>query len=168
MKKQKLMMLISALTLGFTIRAAAQDVLPEIMVKAVRYKYISAVDHKDLATPVKMLEKRAAEFNVRNADYYEEDYDTYFVSFYLPEGEILAAYDKDGKLLSTVEKYKDIVLPHNVRVAVVNRFPNWGISNNFYLVEYFQDQGATKVYKLTLQNGDKRMKVKVNSMGEFL
>lgn len=168
MKKQKLIVLMSVLALGFAMQTIAQETLPEIMVKAVRYKYLSAVDHKDLAIPVKMLEKRAAEYNVRNADFYEEDYDTYFVSFYLPEGEILAAYDKDGKLLSTVEKYKDITLPRAVRTAIIQRFPHWDINKDFYLVEYFQDQGATKVYKVTLQNGDKRMKVKTNENGEFL
>lgn len=162
------MVLISALALGFTMRAAAQENLPEIMVKAVRYKYLSAVDHKDLAIPVKMLEKRAAEYDVRKADYYEEDYETYFVSFYLPEGQILAAYDKDGKLLSTVEKYKDITLPRSVRLAIIDRFPHWDMNKDFYVVEYFHDQGATKVYKVTLENGDKRMKVKVNDKGEFL
>ena len=31
-----------------------------------------------------------------------------------------------------------------------------------------EQRGATKVYKVTLQNGDKRIRVKTNDKGEFI
>ena len=161
--------MLSAFVLGVGISSFAQDQLPEVTVKAVRYKYLTTVGQKEEAPPVKILQRRAAEYDIKSADFYEEDYDSYFVSFYLPEGQILAAYDKDGKLLSTAEKYKDINIPTAVRKAVTARFPNWVISHDAYLVKYFeQDSKVDKVYKLTLENGDKRMKVKMNEKGEFL
>ncbi|HEX2607332.1 MAG TPA: nicotinate-nucleotide adenylyltransferase [Flavisolibacter sp.] len=167
MKQVKAMMTLG-LILSFGDQIFAQEVLPEITVMAVRYKYLSAVGQKDLAQPVKMLERKAATYNIKNTDYYEDEYDTYFVSFIIPEGEILAAYDKDGKLLHTAEKYKNVALPEVVRNAVTKRFPKWGIPNDTYLVNYFQEGGTTKIYKLTLENGDQRLKVKVNEKGEFL
>lgn len=166
MKSFKTTLALGALVLS--LQTTAQQTLPEITVMAVRYKYLSAVGGKDLAQPVRMLERKAASYNVKNTDYYEDDYDTYFVSFYIPEGEILAAYDKDGKLLRTAEKYKDVAVPDAVRSAVAARFPNWGIAKDVYLVNYHQETGATKTYKLTLQNGDERIKVKLNEKGEFL
>jgi hypothetical protein len=168
MKRSNVFLLLGAFALGFSLPVFAQDILPEITVKAVKYKYLNAVDQKDVAQPVKLLERRAAEYDVKSADFYEEDYDTYFVSFYIPEGQVLAAYDKDGKLLHTAEKYKDVALPVAVREAVTKRFPQWAITRDVYLVSYFEEKGATKTYKLTLQNGDKRMKVKTNEKGEFL
>lgn len=168
MKQSKVFMMIGAFVLGFAIQGLAQETLPEITVKAVRYKYLSAVDQKELAQPVKLLERRAAEFDVKSADFYEEDYDSYFVSFYLPEGQILASYDKDGVLLSTAEKYKDIALPSEVRNAVAQRFPKWSMTKDIYLVSYKQENTTNKVYKITLKNGDKRLKVKTNEKGEFL
>lgn len=161
--------MLSAFVLCIGISSFAQDQLPEVTVKAVRYKYLTAVGQKDAAPPVKILQQRAAEYDVKSADFYEEDYDSYFVSFYLPEGQILAAYDKDGKLLSTAEKYNDIALPAAVRTAISERFPNWAISHDVYLVKYFEKNNKVdKVYKLTLQNGDLRLKLKMNEKGEFL
>lgn len=168
MKKTNLVLTLGTLLLGFGLQTAAQETLPEVTITAVRYKYLSAVNDKDVAQPVKMLERKAAEYDVRKADFYEDDYDTYFVSFYIPDGQILAAYDKDGKLLRTAEKYKNLALPQAVRGAIAERFPKWTIATDAYLVTYQEEHGANKVYKVTLQNGDKRMKVKLNEKGEFL
>ncbi len=162
------MPLLCAFVLGLGMQAMAQEVLPEITVKAVRYKYLSAVDQKELAQPVKLLQKQAAEYDVKQSDYYEDDYDTYFISFFIPQGEILAAYDKDGKLLRTAEKYKNVALPKAVTKAVIDRFPQWNIAEDAYMVNYYEESGAKKIYKLTLQNGDKRLKVKLNEKGEFI
>src|SRR5690348_6327153 len=123
MKKTKAMLWCSAMIFGLGTQAFSQEVMPEVTLTAVRYKYLNAVNQKEAAQPVKMLQRTAAEYNVKNTDYYEDDYGMYFVSFYIPEGEILAAYDKDGKLLRTAEKYKDVAVPDAVRNAVRDRYP---------------------------------------------
>lgn len=167
MKSTKVL-LLSSLLLGLAVQSIAQEVLPEVVVKAVRYKYLNAVDQKDVAQPVKMLQRQAAEYDVKSADFYQEDYDYYSVSFFIPEGEILAAYDKDGKMLSTVEKYKNIALPKAVSQAVYERYPQWNIAKDVYMVNYYGDEGARKVYKMVLQKGDKRIRIKTNEKGEIL
>ncbi|RYY96704.1 MAG: nicotinate-nucleotide adenylyltransferase [Chitinophagaceae bacterium] len=169
MKSSKTSFLLPlALLFGAALPVCAQQALPEIVVQSARYKYLNSVDGKELAQPVKRLESKAAEFDVRNSEFYEEDHDTYFISFYLPEGTLLATYDSSGKLMQTAEKYKNIALPSPVSMAVSSRYPNWTIAKDVYLVNYVADQGAGKVYKLKLQNGNKRMKVRVNDKGEFL
>ena len=168
MKKPKGLLLLGAFVLGFSLHTVAQEVLPEVTIKSVRYKYLSAVDQKDVAQPVKMLQRQAAEYDVKKSQYYEDEFDTYFISFYIPDGELLATYDQDGKLLRTAEKYKNVALPKAVGEAVVRSFPGWAISQDAYLVNYYEDSGARKVYKLVLENGDKRMKIKTNEKGEFL
>ena len=169
MKPGKLMFLVGLFTLGYTIPALCQQTLPEVTIFAANYKYLKNVGGKQVAVPVKRLQRVAAFYDVKNSEYYEEDYDTYFISFYLPEGEILAAYDKDGKLIRTAEKYKNVMLPPAVTKAVTERFPNWGITKDSYLVNYYEANGgsATKKYKLVLQNGTKRVRVQVNEKGEF-
>lgn len=168
MKNTSVVSVLVIFLLGYALPSSAQVTLPEVTIKAVRYKYLSAVDNQDVAQPVRMLERQAAEYDVKETDYYEDEYDNYFVSFYIPQGSILAAYDKDGRLIRTAEKYSDIGLPQAVREAVVKRFPNWSIAKDAYLVTYNEDKGAKKVYKILLKNGDKRMKVKANENGEFL
>jgi hypothetical protein len=168
MKNSKMKLLLGALIVGFTMPSFAQEILPEVTLSAVKYKYLSAVDHKELAQPVKLLERKVAEYDIKNTDYYSDEYDEYSVNFYIPQGYILASYDKDGKLLRTAEKFKNVALPSAVTQAVVTRFPQWSISNDVYLVTYEDAKGATKVWNLLLKNGDKRLKVKLNEKGEFI
>ena len=166
MKHTKMILFLGALTVGQAV--LSQEVLPEVTVKAVRYKYLSSVDNKELPQPVRMLERKAAEYDVKASEFYNDEYDEYYISFILPAGYVLATYDKDGKLLRTAERFKNVAVPKTVARAVAERYPQWGISNDVYLVNYLEDSGSRKVWKLLLQNGDRRMRVKLNEMGTFL
>jgi hypothetical protein len=169
MKQVKLWLVSGVFIAGFSIQSMAQvTTLPEVTVVARNYKYLRSVDSKDVAQPVKLLERKAAAYDVKNSEYYEDEYDTYFITFYLPDGYVLAVYDQDGKLIRTAERFKDITLPVAVRNAVGKRYPNWVISKDVYLVKYEDDSGAKKDYKLVLENGNKRLRVKTNDKGEFL
>lgn len=159
---------IVALLSAVTTSAIAQEVLPEVTVLARNYKYLKAADTKNAPTPVNLLERKTAAYDVRNSEYYNDDYDTYSITFYLPEGYVLGVYDQDGKLLRTAERFKDISLPATVRTAVAKRYPNWGISRDLYVVNYKDESGAKMIYKMVLENGRKRLKVKTNEKGEFL
>ena len=165
-------LIIGLLVLGFTTQAFAQitkvEKLSEVVVVAVNYKYLNQVDSQEAAVPVELLQRKVATFDLKNSDFYQDDYDIYTVSFYIPEGKILAAYDKDGKVLRTIEKFKDITLPISVSKSVAKRFPGWTISKDVYLVNYHYKKGVEKKYKLTLENGDKRMRIKSDAEGNFL
>ncbi|HVS95621.1 MAG TPA: hypothetical protein VHE54_04015 [Puia sp.] len=169
MKAGKFMLLTGLCAIGFASPVLCQQTLPGVTVIAANYKYLKTVGGKQVVVPVTRLQRTAASYDVKNSEYYEEDYDTYFISFILPEGQILAAYDANGKLLRTAEKYKDIRLPAAVTNAVVSRFPNWSIAKDVYIVNYYDQNGgnAQKKYKLLLQNGTKRIRVQVNENGEF-
>jgi hypothetical protein len=173
MKKLKQILVIALLCIGFNLKSFAQDVktMPEVIVtSSVNYKYLKSTGDANAAQPVKMLQKMAATYNVKNADFYEDEYDNYFVSFYIPQGEILAVYDQNGKIIRTAERYKNVTLPDEVRTAVTKRFPGWSIPKDLYLVTYNGENGgqSKKVYKIILENGDKRLRVKTNEKGEFL
>ncbi|NNL03135.1 MAG: nicotinate-nucleotide adenylyltransferase, partial [Eudoraea sp.] len=112
--------------------------------------------------------RKVAAYDVTTKDYYQDDYDYYTVEFYIPDGKIVAAYDTNGKILRTIEKFDDIKLPTAVSEALLARFPNWTIAKDVYRVTYTDKKGAKKVYKLKLENGEKTMKVKMNEDGEFL
>lgn len=166
MKNIKLLLIAALCTSGYV--KAQEITLPEITVVARNYKYLRSVDNKEAAQPVKLLERKAAGFDVKNSEFYEEDYANYYITFFLPEGYILATYDQDGRLLQTAEKFKNITLPPAVKNAVVKRYPNWSISKDIFLVKYENTTGANKVYKMILKNGKKQLRVKTDDKGEFL
>ena len=154
--------------MGFTTQIYAQDPiqLPEVHI-VHNYMYLSAAGSEDLAIPVENLQLKVSDFDVKELDVYSDENDLYDVYFIIPEGKVLASYDKDGNLLSTAERYKDIKLPLAVSKAITKRFPNWAISKNIYLVNYHESGNIRKLYKVTLENGKKRIKVKVDDFGDF-
>lgn len=165
--------LLGLLCLGLVSPALAQIIkteeLSEVVVYATNYKYLNSLTSEEpAAIPVQMLERKVAAFNLEESEYYQDDYDYYQINFYIPDGKILAAYDKDGKILRTIEKFKNVKLPESVNNAVVDRFPGWVVSEDYYLVRYHHNKGVSKTYKLTLVNGDKKVRVKLDDKGNFL
>ncbi|MGB5204816.1 nicotinate-nucleotide adenylyltransferase [Eudoraea sp.] len=164
--------ILSLLVIGLTSQVYSQitkvEELSEVVVTAVNYKYLNQTDNKVAAVPVQMLQRKVAAYDVTTKDYYQDDYDYYTVEFYIPDGKIVAAYDADGKILRTIEKFNDIKLPDAVSKALLERFPNWDIVSDVYRVTYTDKMGAKKQYKLKLQNGERTMRVKMNEDGEFL
>lgn len=170
MKHAKKLLLMTFLFMGAITITRAQEVktLPEITVLARNYKYLRSVNNMDGAEPVKILERKAAIYDVKSSGVYEDDYDSYYISFYLPQGYLLAVYDENGKLLRTAERFRNIALPAAVRNAVAKRYPNWAITEDIYQVKFDNETGAQMTYKLLLRNGSKRLKVKADEKREFL
>ncbi len=164
--------IIGLIAIGLTSQVFAQipkvEQLSEVVVTAVNYKYLNATDSKEVAIPVKMLERKVAAYDVQDAEFYSDDFDFYTVSFIIPEGKIVAAYNGEGEIMRTIERFEDVKLPTAVRNAVAERFPNWIIVNDVYKVTYTENKGANMTYKLKLKNGDKTMRVKIDDTGEFL
>ena len=165
-------LILGLFVLGLTIQTFAQvvkdEMLSEVVVYAVNYKYLDNVGNKDLDVDVNMLERKVANYDLKGSELYYDEYDIYSIAFYIPDGKIVAAYDRDGKVIRTIEKFKNVRLPSNVTKAVSTRFPGWGITKDVYLVNYHHEKGTKKVYKLTLENGNKKMKVKTDEKGNFI
>lgn len=158
--------------LGLTIQTYAQEIktekLSEVVISATNYKYLNKTGLENASVPVTLLEQKVAGYDLKNADFYNDEYDSYIVSFYIPEGNILAAYDKDGTILRTVERFTDVTLPREVYTSVAKQYPNWRFEKDVYLVNYYDSGNITKKYKITLVNGDKRIKVKCDAEGNIL
>ena len=166
-------LLLVLLCLGLISPALAQVIkteeLSEVIVYATNYKYLNSLASEEpAAIPVQMLERKVAAFNLEESEYYQDDYDYYQINFYIPDGKILAAYDQDGKILRTIEKFKNVKLPESVNNALVDRFPGWVVSEDYYVVRYHEKKGVTKTYKITLTNGEKKVRVKLDDKGNFL
>jgi hypothetical protein len=167
MKQIKSITLFFFFVLVIFTTAFSQVLMPEVIISATRYKYLSAVDNRELAQPIRLLEHQAATYDVKNSEYYDDEYEEYNISFYLPAGYVLATYNKDGKLLRTAERFKNVALPKSVAQSLVKRYPHWAIPKDVYKVTYEEDKGVTKVWKVLLKQGDKRLKVKLTEEGEF-
>lgn len=133
-------LILALLALGLTTQLYAQVVedgqLPEITVNAVNYKYLNSVDNDDLDVNVKKLEREAATFDFRNSEVYKDEYTTYSITFLIPNGSIITAYNNDGKIVRTTEKYVDVKLPKSVSKSVAKEYFGWNITDDEYKVSY--------------------------------
>jgi len=163
-------LILAVLICGFLTPLTAQIInLDEVFIYPVKYKYLIEVVDDDTDAKVQDLEMEIAKFDVTKEEYYSDEYDSYEVSFYIPEGYAVAAYDKEGNLLRTIERYKDVKLPRAVSVALIKRFPEWTVEKDIYKVKYSDRKwDSKKVYKLRLTNGDKTINVKTDEDGNFL
>lgn len=159
---------------GLTIPSFAQEIaILEVDIAPASYKYLPKVaeDTTDVspAQPVKLFQQRPAIFNLEDSKYYEDNYGYYFLSFYIPEGKILASYDAEGNILRTIEKLRNTEIPSIITKAVVDKYPGWTVSENVYLVNFHDEfEEVRKEYKLLLERGNQRRRVKIDENGKFL
>ena len=165
--------LLSLLVFGLTIQFYAQEVvhgglLPNVEVRAINYKYLNSIDNSSNQADIRKLEQKVANFDLQSADFYVEDYDLYKVSFYIPDGHIVAAYDSEGTVLYTIEKFKNAKLPKSVMNSVNEKFPGWKVTKDVYKLSYSEKEGVRKMYKITLDNGVKKLRIKTDEKGSFI
>ena len=143
--------------------------LPEVEVRSINYKYINSVGTSEVAIPVKMLEKKVANFDILNSKYYLAEEPFHYALFKIPEGKILAVYNNEGEIVRTSEKFKDIPLAFCISNAVVDKYPGWRITGDIYLVKYKSKNNTTsKVYTLFIEKDGKKKKLKTDEKGNIL
>ena len=161
--------ILSFLALIISAIAFSQIITLDEVYLTENYKYISEINNYETATPIDELRKTVALYDLKATDLYDDEFDEYTVSFYIPEGKILAEYDKNGIITRTIERFKNVKLPEAVANSITKRFPNWSLVKDIYKVSYHKGKGVTKaIYKVKLTNGNKILKVKTDEEGNFI
>ena len=166
MKKLFLVLML----LGLTTPLMAQNPieLSEVLIGGTNYKYLNEVNYIEAPMPVRFLEQQAAEFKAEGRDLYTDEFGSYSVSFYIPDGRIVALYNKDNEIEKTIERYKNVQIPEEVQYALMTRFPTWEVVKDVYHVTYHSKKGTNKYFVIKLVNGDKSMRVKIDDNGTYL
>lgn len=154
--------------LGLTTQLYSQVIELEEVTITENYKYLDAIENPESAKPVKLLTSSAANFDAKTSEIFNDECGDQKVFFEIPDGKIVAVYDNNGKLLRTIEKYKNVRLPQDVLQAIAKRFPNWAIIEDVYLVNYHCEKGMKHLYKIKIQNEDKVVSVKTDEKGNFI
>ena len=166
--------LFSLFIIGSTISSFAQEIATlDVRIAPSFYKYIEKDQNDDPevnpAEPVKLFQQRSSIFTLENSKYYDDEYEYYFLSFYIPEGKILASFDSEDNILRSVEKLKNTEIPPIIANAIVQRYPGWVVSDNIYLVNHHDNEEIIKKeYKILLEKGHLRRRVYTNENGDFI
>ena len=120
--------------------------------KALNFNYLTNIKANEASFIIAQLQRLVANFDIKTSSVYDNsEAATYNVVFKNNQGEIVATYNNEGKILSTVEKYEDVVIPVNLRIAISKQFPGWAFQSNTYLISYTENNGISKKYKIKIR-----------------
>lgn len=140
-------------------------VLEGVTLTSPNYAYLAQVQDPEASLTVKKLEREAASFDIKESPVYNKIDKIYEVFFENTKGKIVATYDENGKILTAFEKFGDIKVPDPIRNTVFQAYPDWKMNTNKYLVTYYHNKGAKKVYHFQLEKGDMKKNLKMTWEG---
>ncbi len=94
-------------------------------------------------------------------------HDSYVVSLRNSSGEMVANFDKVGNLISTRQNFKNVRLSRPMILKVYQDYKGWEMTKNKYSANTKGKVITSEVYRITLQNGKRKQKVKIvgNNVG---
>ncbi len=163
------LLVVGFASLGFSQSSGIEQVeLSEISVIPFNTTYLNQVQDENTPERVKEIENVASQFDIMESKTYNEKYDAYEVIFKETNGRIIATYDKHGKIISSSERFHDVLLPYKVRRAVFKQYPDWTLQKNSYLVSYYLNKDVKKVYRVLLKKDGERKNLKVDTSGNII
>jgi len=173
----KTLILGLAVFFGLTSQAIAQKgeisrvELKDIYIHPINASYFEEVYNANTPNHVKALERRVANFNVKESEAFGSTVDSYLVTFEAPksdDGKIIATFDKKGMIMKSLEKYHDILLPNHIRKELVKIFPGWALTKSMYVVHYNNDKDTNKMYQVQIRKGNAKKNLIFNTSGESI
>jgi len=152
-------LIIGLFVIGFTSLGYSQNTegeakqveLTGVTISALlNSSYLDKVQDGTFSPRVIALENEAARFDVTKSSGFDRRFEVYKVIFKKPNGHIIAAYDGTGKIVSSIEEFKNIQLPPAVYNSVFKENPGWALQSNVYLVSYDHYKGVKKNYQLQM------------------
>lgn len=122
--------------------------------------YLNSINAKNTAKQIVQLQKRAANFNIKSLESFENNIEaTYDVTFENSIGKIVATYNNGGVILKTIEEYKNVKSPKQVRLDILKSHPNWIIVGNILKIDYSRIEKPKKSFNVTISKGNKNQTI---------
>nr|WP_299341125.1 hypothetical protein [Allomuricauda sp.] len=129
-------------------------------------KYYLANQKSGSPEIIQMIQEKIARFNVSSAKGFAKSNEELFeVVFRSENGATFAYYDNEGKVVATLEKFRDVSLPLDIRKRLSKDFENWKIIGNSYISQFESGKITRKEYKIELSKEGKTKKLVVHASG---
>lgn len=170
--------LIGLFFLGFTSLSHSQvnedtrvkeEALSVVTLAPLNLSYLNTVHNKFAPKHVKALENKAARYNISESPLFEiGKFEAYEVIFEQSKSRIIANYDSQGKIISSFERFYDIMLPPDVMAAIYEQYPNWTVHKDVYLVSYYRFRDVKKIYKVQIRKNKLKKNLKIDVEGNMM
>lgn len=145
----------------------AENVGLKNVVISANSKYLSEAFDDSTPNSVKDIEYKVATYDVSQSEIFDSEYEAYLVDFVGDTFNVKASYDSEGFIISSKERFEDVLLPHYLRQSVYKEYPGWTAHSNSYSVTYNHKTGAKKRYKVQLRKDGKRKNLKIDVQGDM-
>jgi hypothetical protein len=149
-------MMLGIASLGYSqgANSTMEEVkLVGVEISPINESYMDKVADGTISQRVLELERKASRFNIKESRFFNPS-GLSIVKFRQNNGNMLATYDGNGKILSTKEKYRNLPLPTDVRNTIFRENPEWTMHSNAYLVSYDHGKEVKKEYRAQIRKGN--------------
>lgn len=169
-------LIIGLLALGLTNLSFSQILnggiasveLEGVTVSPRNMTYLNEVQDYNTPLKVKVLENKAAQYDIKEEGIFDSEFEAYEVVFKQKSGKIIAIYDQEGNIVSSSEKFKNIRLPEEVRISIFRNHDGWELHSDAYLVSYYLGKDVKKLYKVQIRKGKLKKNLRVDVNGNIM
>ncbi len=143
------------------INFALDEITIDSDLNAVRISVKEAYTGEFHKNPIRFMNEKF-DFNAfLEAVVNKQDFDEFLVTFTTSKGFLEALYTNEGEIVYNYQNFKDILLPPAVRNQLYVENKGWTMVSNKYVAVGKSDQIDKEVYRIRLENGNKRKSVKI-------
>lgn len=125
--------------------------------KVINKEYRHNVQYGTFSSRVLQLENKLAHY-----DYTKSPFSTSPINrltFKKGNDFVMATFDARGRILHSLEKFRDIAVPIEVRNRLLSEHPGWTMTSNTYVVRYGPKMQVKKTYKIVLEKDNLRKSI---------
>ena len=161
---------ITLAIMGMTSFAFAQDPSPEYAGNFLEMRpmhsndaYLRKVQNDFTPNQVKFLENLVSNWDVAKAEkingFKNQPYEATFSSRL---GYIAATFERDGKILTANERFKNVSIPKQLQFSIAKQYPDWHIVKNTYSSQYAKDKEPKRHLMVLMKKGNLKKRLKIN------
>jgi len=168
-------LLIGLFIIGLTSLSYSQNLYSEVEKGAledntrssININYLTKVQNVKTSVNVKLFEDIVSRHDITTSLKFDRRVKPFKVKFITSNGSIIATYDQNGKILTSLEKFKNVDLPLHILKSISKEYPNASILSNTYLVSYKSNNDIIKRYTVKIKKDNVKKNLRIDSEGRI-
>ena len=159
--------IIFIITLSLQLNAQVEIGYSYLRDDTINRYYIKQVQNDATPVDVKIIENQVSRYDVTISQMFDSRSEPFEAVFRSTKGSVIVTYDNSGEILSSLEKFKDVILPESIKRYVLKKYPNWSLLNDTYFVSYKKGENIKKSYKIKIGKDNLKKNLKLDVSGNI-
>lgn len=143
------------------IEPLKHEALNSEVVANLNEDYLLAIADETPQNEADFLAGIISDYDIKEESGIESVLDEYNVIFISNKGYASVTYDNEGSIDVVTKHLRNVALPAKLVQLIHEEHRDWVIIQNKYTVSYSRGDDVSRTYRLTLQKGDQKKRIKV-------